>query len=136
MRLLAWMGWLIIGVSPTALAGAKDCVTSQEFIIEKRTTRFCLMEKIDALVTPSCVSGVNTSCGALDLLAEAGKAKFTIPRDELLGGKNPGSVLCKMLGGAVFIGTLDSGSQATFCQAHDETFIDCASLHNKFVTKN
>ncbi len=52
-----------------------------------------------------------------------------IDKDDLLGGKNPGAVLCHKLKLPVLIGVSPNGNRQSFCMASDGTLFSSATAY-------
>ena len=71
--------------------------------------------------------GCNSQCAAW--MAAKKAHAMTPSKEQLAGGKNPGSVLCHQFRGAnVLIAVDGSGNQQSFCVFADKSFISTASL--------
>ncbi len=78
-------------------------------------------------VSPSCDSA--RDCEALRLVGLVRTSNLKLTAEELSGGKNPGSVLCKRLSAKVVFGQpKDGGGRTSFCQAGDGSLIPSSFL--------
>jgi len=111
---------------------SESCTVQRSFIIEGKSIQLCWADATEAWVSFECVASGKEVCGAIKLAASAKHRDVELGAISLSGGKNPGSVLCSKLGGTVMLATLTSGSQLSFCQAKDNTLIDCNALANQF----
>lgn len=73
------------------------------------------------LISKHCIDKKN-SCKALETLKE--NKKYTLKKDVLSGGKNPGAIVCsEILKENVLILSDSFGSEASFCQFTDGSLI-------------
>ena len=112
---------------------APGCASSRVFTIDQKDEKFCHLKTYDAWISADCVKNTAApSCKAYIILKEM-KTAGKIPPQDLRGGKNPGSVLCKAFGGQVVITELKSGDQISLCQASDHTWVDNNAIHNAWI---
>ncbi len=124
---------MVFFASESWSADVPDCGSTLDVQIEGKPMSFCLNSKPKAWVSKACLDGKKT-CGALKILGRSRK-KFVSLDGKLKGGRNPGSVLCRELGGKLHYGRLDSESEIIFCEASDATFINSAALAESFYRK-
>lgn len=81
----------------------------------------------EALISSDCFkSSKKNSCLARKALAASKNLSLT--SEQLWGGKNPGSVKCRKLGGAVVIGITKNRDEMSLCRFADNSLIDCGAL--------
>lgn len=81
-------------------------------------------------VSEHCIEKIN-SCKALETLQE--NKKYTLKKDVLSGGKNPGAIVCsEILKENVLILSDSLGNVASFCQFKDGSSISTQAL-TKFL---
>jgi putative hemolysin len=143
MRLLKWMvngmslfTFLFLMLSHTSFAEKKvpssACPEQTVYSIEGKSQTLCWSAPLEGWVSPACLKKSKSPCEAIGITENAKDAPVKLGEKELQGGKNPGSVLCSKLGGKVVYATLPSGSQITFCEAHDGSLVDCNTIHNLY----
>lgn len=108
------------------------CPSPQSFTVEDKKENFCINSAPQALFSSTCFDQDTKKCGARLLLESAVSKNITLEQADLRGGKNPGSSICSKIGGKVQYGTIEGGSQITFCKAQDNTLVDCNALANHF----
>ena len=115
-----------------AHASNAECPEQTVYSIEGKNQTLCWSASLDGWVSPACLKKSKIPCEAIGLVNLAKESPVKLGEKELHGGKNPGSVLCSKLGGKVMYATLPTGSQMTFCEAHDGSLVDCNTLNNQF----
>lgn len=78
------------------------------------------------LISKHCLEKKN-SCRASEVLQE--NKKYTLKKDVLTGGKNPGAIVCsEILNENVLILSDQSGNEASFCQFKDGSLLSTPAL--------
>ncbi len=83
--------------------------------------------KFDSLsISSSCKKGEVLDCAAYAAFKRRETAPLTSA--DLEGGKNPGSLRCRKLGGEVKIAVGENLDETSVCKFSDGSIIDCGSL--------
>ena len=130
---LLWALSSVIGFNSKTIY-ASECEAPRNFYFESRPQHFCWIRlpsksknPTGAWISKGCLD-TPKKCGAIQLVESASIRKTKLSAQELRGGKNPSNLICKKLGGKIALATMESGSQATFCEATDKSLIDCNAL--------
>lgn len=99
------------------------------YFFEGTSQEVCVSKEEKAWFSMSCHQKPN--CDAIGFWKNLEKIQFKVTS----GGEaqNPGVLLCHKLGGKILQGRNDRGSQNSFCQAKDQSFVDVASIYQAYL---
>ncbi len=108
-------------------SGALDSPVT--YRVGKQRIEMLSIEEGSVVLSRNCISAKEgtpqcAAYGALD------RASFTEAKKKILfyGGKNPGSLVCRFVGGEVYIAFDARGNENALCRFSDESWISCGSL--------
>lgn len=108
------------------IIGNSSAQAKSIFTIENKKVTFLEIEKENLTLSKNCQSGVGLRCAAYTAFLR--KSNVALTQEDLIGGKNPGSVKCRRLGGTVVIGKDSRQNENSFCKFEDNSFVECGSL--------
>lgn len=96
--------------------------------IDGKLHRFLVVKSEGLVISAKCAKQVTKNCKAHEAIKQA-TMKRSIKGDDLLGGKNPGAVLCaKQFNGRVVYGLDRFENQMTFCLFDDSSLVATSTL--------
>lgn len=122
---------LVLFSIKTALA-AKTCESYYAFTIEGKKKELCLHDAEKVLVSKDCET---KKCEALKSFHQKKFKAVSMTTKELLGGKNPSTLLCKKINGKLILGISELKHEEYFCVFPDKSYISTSSLYDKYQSE-
>lgn len=115
---------LIIAFFISSFLGSSQ--SHAEYFIDGKVLHLDTFEKDRLLISKKCAK----KCKAYKAWQSAAKIK----KIETYGGQNPGSVICKSVGGVSVLAIDQDKNQNSFCKFNDDSVVDNGSLSAKYYS--
>lgn len=117
-------GLILFFIAGIASAGEKPLKSVLN--IDGTKVAFLTLKSHSLSISSNCKKGETLDCAAYVAFKRRETALLTSA--ELEGGRNPGTLRCRKLGGEVKIAVAANLDETSVCKFPDHSFIDCGSL--------